>query len=369
MIGASSGLKATAQLNVGPGIATNPYDALVGSTITVNGGGFTPNEQVKVYIQQKSNGVVSATTDASGAFSVSLKLPVNYLGSPVNVYATGTTGGENVSTQMYEHEAGFYLMCCQPFGYPAHFTGQYFTPGETVNIIWKYKQPGQRKIYSTTADSNGNISFTIMLPSLNTGSGVYSIPVAALGLTSGLIGQTDAYQQPGFTLTPAQGPGGTKVHVSGGNFAASETVTISYNNIKVATAKTALNGSFGANFIVPKGALLGRASVAVTGNYSENVGVTFLVTPKISISPDTGTSGTTVTVNGSQFTPSKTATIAWYDPSTGNTTYLGNPTPDATGAFTTTITVPNGLVSGNTYYVECFDGPTQVSTEVPFVAQ
>lgn len=39
------------------------------------------------------------------------------------------------------------------------------------------------------------------------------------------------------------------------------------------------------------------------------------------------------------------------------------------GTFTTTITAPAGLVSGNTYFVQTLDTTTTVTTQAAFIAQ
>jgi hypothetical protein len=69
------------------------------------------------------------------------------------------------------------------------------------------------------------------------------------------------------------------------------------------------------------------------------------------------------------YSPSNSVYLYWYDPSTGNSIYYGSFSTSATGTFTTTITAPSGLVSGNTYYVQGYDGPTGILAQAAFVAQ
>jgi hypothetical protein len=74
-------------------------------------------------------------------------------------------------------------------------------------------------------------------------------------------------------------------------------------------------------------------------------------------------------VAGKHYSASSTVNLYWYDPSSGNYSYFGAFTTTSTGTFRTKITAPAGLTSGNTYYVQAYDGPTGIFAQAAFIAQ
>src|SRR5579872_626428 len=145
----SAGLQIANGLNIGPGIST--YRADPGGMASIVGGGFSANETVNVYFQTVKNGVVTATTDATGFFSVSLPLPSTY--NPAQkyyIYAISAIGNERASTQ-FSFITPTFSACdfsCSDayYGQPLTIRGSDFADNETVNIIWNYGQPGQYTI-------------------------------------------------------------------------------------------------------------------------------------------------------------------------------------------------------------------------------
>lgn len=252
--GDSSGLKATSGLNVGPGIALSPDEVGPGNTITVNGGGFTPDEKVKVYFQTTANGLISTTTDASGAFSVSLTVPRTYQqNTTYYVHAVNVAGTESVRTQFtflppylnFQDDTLYW-------GTFSAFFGAGFWPNETVNLYWNYQKKGQKKVATLTADQNGGLSGTLKIPSDP------DLPVefyAAIGVSSGLKAIEYTDERPGLATNPGQGAVGTSVHITGGGFASQETVTITLNSNStastIATVTSDYSGGISTTVVIP----------------------------------------------------------------------------------------------------------------------
>ena len=147
-----------------------------------------------------------------------------------------------------------------------------------------------------------------------------------------------------ITLSPTSGMRGTTVTITGIGFSSylGQNVFILYNYDYVAYALVTSLGSFTTSFSVPSYATTGLAPVTVqhtTFDYdpTKQIAVAyFTVTAReIVISPSSGYVGSTVTVSGSDFTPSSSATI-YFD-----ATAVGTVTTTATGTFSgTTFTVP-----------------------------
>ena len=141
------------------------------------------------------------------------------------------------------------------------------------------------------------------------------------------------------SLSPSNGPIGQPVTVSGQGFAANSALLAIFDGIQVPfSASTDSNGVITDNsiFTVPFGETQGNKTVTIVDKDFNYANTTFLVTtPSITVSPTSGTIGTTITVTGSNF----------IDDSTININFAGNPTTtspypiaaDPTGSFSATF--------------------------------
>ena len=370
-IGNSSGLKATSSLNVGPGIALKPYGyELPGGFMEVIGGGFTPGETVNVHVQYHTKSIHSATVDASGAFSVGFTLPTSYnqASNYFYVYAVSSTGTDEAKASFSFVPAGLQPdACCITYGSPITFIGQGFKPNEAIDLFWNYQHTGQLKVGSVKAASDGTFSITLSTPS---DPNSFNVSVAAIGTESKLKAITGIVEYAALLLSPPSGGAGTRLHISGGGFNSTETVSLSFNGTTLPTVTTDVSGGFSFTYVVPANKGAGNASVQATGSSSGiSVEAIFGYKPDLKISPSTGPSGTIVTVTGHHFSARWEIAINWVDPSTGSQSYLGAFPTTSEGYFTGNVTIPAGLLGGNTYYIQAFDGQTLLRTQVPFIAQ
>jgi hypothetical protein len=366
--GNSSGLQATSSLNIGPGIQLTSTNINPGGSITVTGGGFIAGEIVQVYCQHTSNGIVSTTTDSLGTFQVSLTLPITL--SPTGahyIYATNTTLTDYAQVKFnytgpvvsLNNSDGTY------YGEQDSIYGGGFASNETVKLFWEYGQPGQVELATVTADSNGAFIYKMNLPGE---PDLSSVNIAGKGTSSKLIAISTFYPGgPNIYLQPSSGPTGTTVNVNGGWFDSSETITLTFLGNTVATATTDSTGTFNVTFVVPMSLSPASYEVTAKGSTSGLVGgAAFTVTPVLTINPSTGSSGTSITVKGKSFSPSKNLTVWWYNPVNGTSIQIGTVTTNLSGAFQTTVSAPTGLTSGNTYYIQVFGD--YVTPQIAFVA-
>ncbi len=366
--GTASGLRATSVLNVGPGIVLDTPFGGPGSIITVKAGGYSANETVNVYFQTAKNGVVSATTDATGAFSTQLTLPTTYSqGVKYYVYAVNIVGTEHSRALFTFTPPSFPYPDYPVFDEPYGIFGAGFQAHEIVDLYWNYREPGQTKVGSVTTDNIGSFSLTIMAPS---SPELGSLTIAAIGTTSKLKATLMTTEQGALYLNPVQGPPGTKIHIEGGGFNSHESVTVEFNSTIIATVTASAGGAFSTTYAVPAGTLSGGQSVTAVGAASGLVfTASFNVLPTLKISPTHGTSGTTITVTGQGYGMLVSVSVYWYDPGTGTQTYLTSASTDFSGNFQTPITAPSGLVSGNTYYVQVDPWAFAPFVQAAFTAQ
>jgi len=199
--------------------------------------------------------------------------------------------------------------------------------------------------------------------------------MAAVGQTSQLVATESVTPEPGL-LVPTTATAGSIVQIQGSNFGQNETITIQLllpngTTQTVATPQSDTNGAFETSFTTPLvRSVIGRQlTVIATGNTSGALlSEPFTPVSVIQITPNTGSSGTTITLTGQGFLPSSSVPVIWDDPNTASTIFLVTVTTDSNGQFTQTITVPDGLVSGATYYVEALASYLQY-VKVAFTAQ
>jgi hypothetical protein len=141
------------------------------------------------------------------------------------------------------------------------------------------------------------------------------------------------------TFTPASGPVGTTVTITGTNFsttAASNTVAFN-GTTSIVTASTATS----ITTTVPAGATTGAITVTVAGNTATSA-TNFTVTAPLptitSFTPASGSVGTTVTITGTNFSTTPANNTVQFN---GTTAFV-----TASTATSITTTVPTGAITG-----------------------
>jgi len=170
--GRVSGVTASALVHETPGVIPNPTAGVIGTTVTLNGGGFGNNENVKIVFQ--NNVVAKAFTNAMGAFKTSFVVPSTAKpGFGYNaIVASGQTSGAaanasftvepNLSISPNQGPAGTFIVV----------KGSHFTPSGTVTILLISpflggsggSGGGQTFLAGLTALPNGTFKVTVQIP-------------------------------------------------------------------------------------------------------------------------------------------------------------------------------------------------------------
>jgi len=155
-----------------------------------------------------------------------------------------------------------------------------------------------------------------------------------------------------LSVSPASGACDKKLTFSGSGYRANERVQIYASGVDsqvIASATADASGSFTATGAAPQAPFGPRLFLGV-GQTSGDLGAaSFSVTAKVTLNPNAGTPGSTVTAQGCGFgaTTSQTINLYWDNPRT----FLGTTTIDANGTFTGksafTFTVPAGSPAGS----------------------
>jgi len=170
---------------------------------------------------------------------------------------------------------------------------------------------------------------------------------------------------PGITLSPVSGGVGDAVNVSGSGFAAGSPVTILFDNMQQASTLASAQGSFsGATFQVPNAAR-GSHSVSAQDSGAHTALANFSVDQQASVSPATGTVGTSVSIGGSGFAASVPLTVKFAGEPV--TTVPPDLTTRSDGAFSGNFAVP--ATASGTFLVEISDGTYSVSSSFQVIAR
>jgi hypothetical protein len=377
-LGNTSQLHAQSNLNIGPGILLSLNTENPGGTTTVEGGGFTPGETVNIYFQHTSNGVTVATVDASGSFSVPLTVPTTYLKNGTYfVYAVSTTTSDSAKAQFFFTTPAIQLPCCNAPRYGDSFTinGQGFAALETVKITAQSTaQAFPTELGTAVVAADGTFTFTSTMPSgpyvpSIVGGGI-NMYMNAIGLTSKLKASMSIDVLPNLFSTPTSGQIGQSVALIGGGYGSNETVTIQFQDTPIATAKTNNNGIFKATITVPTFAQASQfpCEICANGNTSgASVGASFTFVPTITMSPQSGPSATTITVNGIGLYMYDGINIYWLDPITNTQTQLTSFGMNGKNSFQVNVKALSHLVKGRTYDVQVYYSFNSI-VQLPFQA-
>jgi hypothetical protein len=166
------------------------------------------------------------------------------------------------------------------------------------------------------------------------------------------------------SLSPTSGPVGTSVTIAGSDFGATKgTSTVTFNGTQ------ATPSSWSATSIVvpvPTGATTGSVVVTVGGLASSGVTFTVRIPPNItSLSPTSGTAGTSVTITGTNFGATKGSSTVTFKGVVATTTSWSNTsivaTVPATAATGSVIVTVNSLASTGVTFTVTVPTPTITS--------
>jgi len=336
-------------------VTLSPTSGTIGTTVTITGTGFTAYTVVYIYFGYYAYSYVAvATVMTGGYFSTSFVVPstatpgLTYIivrdGPSYTSTALATTPFTVTARQITISPSSGYV------GSTVTVSGSGFDPNSSVTIYFD-----TTAVHTVTTTATGTFS-----------GATFSVPESYRG-THAVKGGDASGDSPGvsftvlqkITVTPTSGAVSDTITVRGTGFAANSGITLYFDNTSVSagTTVTNANGSFTNNiFVIPLSSRGGHTIKArdASGN---NATTPFNIAEKITISPTSGTSGTTVTVNGTGFSSSTSITIRYNAvPVTTSPTALYT---DAKGSFTASFNVPAGVAG--TYSVQATDGTYSAS--------
>lgn len=326
-------------------ITRAPTNGAVGTSVTITGTAFLPNSLARVFYDGLQVG--NATTSGTGGFKVIFAIPSSTAGVH-NILATD--GVNSIPTTFTVTSSMTRAPTSGIVGTTITLTGYGYAASSTITVKWD----GLTLVTTpatVTTDSAGAFVATILVP---VGEPVSHDIVASDGTNSVTVTFTLTR---GIVLSPTTGPVGTAVQIIGSGFLASNPITITFENVVVATTPASITstvyGGFTASFNVTAVAP-GARTVKALDNTGGSATATFTVIPSITLSVATGRGGTSVTVTGAGFVSSSTVLIKF------NTTILLTTFTDSIGGFSQTITIP--YVPRGVYVISANDTQGRTAT-------
>jgi len=245
-----------------------------------------------------------------------------------------------------------------------------------VHIIFGSSNPGATIDYAIDRheivkiqelNSNGTFSTTFLVPTTLTGAtldetvtdGIYYVYLTYYYPATPTIKGLNILDITTFTIatgetavSPATGTVGSQTVVSGTGFGGSEALTFQWDGTVIAIAggdsSTKVSGTFDTTITIPP-STAGTHTIKVSDAApSVSDEVSFIVTPKMSVSPTSGTAGTSIDVTGSGFAGATAVTLYFNDIASGQVT------TDSKGSFTGSITPSTSSVGA--YSIAADDG-------------
>jgi len=225
-----------------------PAASTVGAKVMVRGVGFHENEDIELFYDgdeiERAGG--DDETDKKGNFVLTIFIPP----SPAGTHAITVEIDEDEGEAMFVIEPEIHVSTTSGMlRNRATVTGTGFTENVEVSITFSGKEMGAAK-----TDNNGSFTIDFDVPTVE--SGVYYVEATD---ENGNLAKAEFTLTTGVSVNPATSqasPGhvGMDVAIEGIGFMPKATVTITYTStpVVVAVTESKADGSFSANFKIPK---------------------------------------------------------------------------------------------------------------------
>ena len=297
----AAGTWAYATLTIVPNVIPYPEKGapsyISGLTVTLKGTGFHANSAVTFRFDSMMLG--TTVTDDKGTCTLDFQVP-DHEEATVTISGTDELGAVGNGTFAVIPDIKVEPSSGNGTATSITITGAGFAANGLINastIVFINTHTGDNITVThpnIAVSATGNFSATsVYLPKLS--AGLYDIRMSEkAGHIHTFVGKYIVY--PVIILIPSYGVPGDTVKVEGFGFGKNLGVSISFDNVAVATSTTDSSGYFNATFVVPT-SFLGGHYVKAVDDESNSASATFSIGPKISISPRSGTVGPTTTVD------------------------------------------------------------------------
>lgn len=325
-----------------PPITLSPSTGTFNILVTIRSSGFVPEDTIPaggITFNGASWNTDIVQVDVCGSWSTSLKVPANAVIGPNTVMVVASGGTETTATFTVTAPP---ITVSPGIGPPytlVTITGSNFVPQDSIPVGGIKFNGSPWNTTTIPIDETGRWSINIRVPITAPCCG--SKPILVITTAGTVAASTFTITAPVVTLTPSQGPIGTKITVCVRNMTPDNQVPvggITFGGVPMNTTATDIDGtgSMCTVFLTIPVSTVGAHAVVVNDGHLLATSNFTITQPTISISPVSGYKGDKVKVSGSSW-PQKT-------PGSVSITFAGSPvgiaTPDTNGAFSFEFTVP-----------------------------
>lgn len=312
-----------------------PTLCTVGTTITVEGEGYTPSETIRIDLEGQF-GAVQTNCNGQGSFSTSFVVGKHPAGENKFVVVGFTSYSLDRGTFAVHSRISSMTPTSGKVGEFVFIDGDGYGAGEQICVSF-----GQNKeIKTISADGQG--AFSLAFTTDPQPAGIKKIIVAGVTSKESNSGQ---YTLIGGiqSVLPTHGSVGIQVTVRGAGFGDQEPIRVDFGKTEgIIRTKSTTNGEFSFVFIVDT-QYQGRKDILVNGlSTGEKAQEGFIITPNIDlVTPTRGIVGSTITVVATGFGSSEPIRI-----DLGRTLAAGRTESDSDGALRAEIKVtpqPGGV--------------------------
>jgi hypothetical protein len=318
-----------------------------GNPITVNGSGWVAGSPVTVAFTNGAGVAVGtpvvATPNASGVYTFPFTVPVGTVG-PVTATATQGVVTASDSVAVTAPPSVNILETAVTAGSPITVLGASWSPASPVTVVYSTPTGTIGAPATPTPLSDGTFSLNFTVPAGTVG------PVTATA-TQGADVRSDSVVitppgVPGVNIVQASVVEGDSITVTGGSWVSAVPVSVELRNGLGVTLQTVpqtpIGGNFSFEFTVPVGTFGPVTALATQGAATAQDSVLVTALPNVDIVETTVVEGSAVTVNGSDWTPGSPVSIRYTNGANAQIGDLATVTPNDSGVFGTTFTVPVG---------------------------
>jgi hypothetical protein len=335
------------QFTVVPSVTLSSTTVAPGTLIVVYGAGFGANRTVTIYID--STAYTTTSTDANGSFAINLQIPSG-AGGLHTITATDTL--LNSAAANYTITANIAVSPSSvKVGSQVTVTGTTFAASTTVRIY-----VGGTLVTTAATNSAGSFTATFVAPQGAFGSQTVT--------ATDLQGNSDTATYniiPSISSNTSSISSGSQVVITGNGFAASSVVKFYLDNSLLDTGTISTNGlgTFSTTIVVPT-ISAGSHILQVVDSSSNSATLSFSLTQGITVTPQSGATGSNIQVSGTGFVANHPISIT-LDGATV-TTIPASPVTDAGGAFSAVFKIP--AIAGGLHTITVTDGTFSFSANI-----
>lgn len=324
-----------------PIVTLSPTSGAIGTKVNVTGTNFESYAGDYVSVFFNSTEVGGEIVPTTGTFTLSFHVPDDTAAGRDYVTVKDERGnrlGEKRPFIVDEIEIELYPKD-GTVGTTVAVNGRGFYASERITF---YYDEAEVNVGNGLATLVGEVAYSFNVPESTVGN--HEIKAQDI---LGNSAEVDFKVIPSVALSPVSGAMGDEITVNGSGFEYKSDVTICLDGVEVATGKTDKYGSFEAIFNVPV-MKPGSYKIEVEDDDDNTTKAEFTIGAGVSLSPMTGSVGTSVMIRGTGFVGGETVTVTY------NTIEIATATPDGNGTFSVAFNAPASI--GGSHPIVITDG-------------